>query len=51
MYPKYRVLPENIDLVDTMECHDKNAKRYEEPALRREMSEQFDEILKMRSGE
>lgn len=51
MFPRYRMLPENIDMVCDYICHDNNAKRYEEPALRMEMSEEYDGILKMRSGE
>lgn len=51
MFPRYRMLPENIDMVCDYICHDKNAKKYEEPALRRKMSEEYDNILEMRSGE
>lgn len=46
MYPKFRLLPENIDLVCSMECHNKNAKSYEDLETRYNMEIEFTALLK-----
>lgn len=50
MYPKFRLLPENIDLVADMEMHKQNAKRYEPLEVRRDLEIELSKILEMRSG-
>jgi hypothetical protein len=50
MFPRYRLLPENIDMVCDYACHDKNAAKYSDLEVRKNMSEEFDKILKQRTG-
>lgn len=45
MYPRFRLLDQNIDLVCSMECHTTNAKRYEDLETRYNMELEFTKIL------
>ena len=46
MYPLFRLLDENIDIVCDFRHHEKNAKRYEDLETRYNMEIEFTSLLK-----